>query len=123
MRTRTAHFTLPAVIAVAVGLVVPGSASARGCAAEQHPIYSMTVQNGAGCQAGATVARRLAERFGAPSDFASDFSRHFIYQRDGRGRRWKCQWNSASAGDDVVSWNCARRKVQLVSWMWRAARA
>ena len=123
MRTRKAHLTLLAVIAVAVGLVVPGSAAARGCAAEQHPIYSMTVQNGAGCQAGATVARRLAERFGAPTDFAGGFSRDFIHQRDGLGRRWKCQWNSASAGDDVVSWNCARRQVQLVSWMWRAARA
>lgn len=122
MRTRKAHLSLLAALAVAVGLAAPGSASARGCTVEKHPVYSMTVQNGAGCQAGATVARRLAERFGAPSDFASDFSRHFIYQRDGRGRRWKCQWNSAGAGDDVVSWNCARRQVELVSWMWRAAR-
>ena len=113
---------LLAVLAVAIGLVVPAGAAARGCPAEVHPVYSLYVENGAGCAAGETVARRLAERFDAPRDFAGGSSRDFIYQRDAQGRRWKCQWNSTSIHDDVVSWSCARRPGMLVSWIWRHSR-
>ena len=92
MRTARTQLTpLLAVLGVTVGLAAPGSAAAGGCPAEKHPIYSLYVQNGAGCGAGETVANRLAERFDSPRDFAGDFSREFIYQRDGQGRRWKCQ--------------------------------
>jgi hypothetical protein len=123
MKTARTQLTLLlAVLGVTVGLVAPGSAAAGGCPAEKHPIYSLYVLNGAGCGAGETVANRLAERFDSPRDFAGDFSREFIHQRDAQGRRWKCQWNSASVHDDLVSWSCARRGGRLVSWMWRAAR-
>ena len=90
MKTARTQLTLLlAVLGVTVGLVAPGSAAAGGCPAEKHPIYSLYVLNGAGCGAGETVANRLAERFDSPRDFAGDFSREFIYQRDGQGRRWK----------------------------------
>jgi hypothetical protein len=123
MKTARSQLTLLlAVLGVTMGLVAPGSASAGGCPAEEHPIYSLYVLNVAGCGTGETVANRLAKRFDAARDFAGGFSRDFIYQRDAQGRRWKCQWNSAGIHDDLVSWTCARRPGRLVSWMWRAAR-
>jgi hypothetical protein len=123
MRTARTQFTLLlAVAGVSLGLVAPSSAFAGGCPAEAHPIYSLYVLNGAGCDAGQTVANRLAERFDSPGDFAGSFSREFIHQRDGRGRRWKCQWNDVGKDSDVVSWSCGRRPASLISWIWRARR-
>jgi hypothetical protein len=121
MKTARTQLTLLlAVLGVTVALAAPGSAAAGGCPAEKHPIYSLYVQNGAGCGAGETVANRLAERFDSPRDFAGDFSREFIHQRDGQGRRWKCQWNDVGNDSDVVSWSCGRRPASLISWIWRA---
>jgi len=112
-----------ATLGVAAGLVAPASAAARSCPpAEDHPIYGLSVLNGARCGAGAVVAHRLARRFNEPRQFRAGFSRDFIYQRDASGRRWKCQWNSASAHNDIVNWNCARRSRRLISWIWREHR-
>jgi len=123
MRTARTQLTLLlAVLGVTVGLVAPGSAAAGGCPAEEHPIHSLYVLNGAGCGAGETVANRLAERFDSPGDFAGDFSPKLIHQRDAQGRRWKCQWNDVGKDSDVVSWSCGRRPASLISWIWRARR-
>ena len=114
---------LTAVLALAAGAIAPGSAAARSCPpAQDHPIYGLSVLNGAKCGTGAVVAHRLARRFDASSDFRGGVSRSFIYQHDAAGRRWKCQWNAASVRNDIVNWNCARRPASLISWIWRAHR-
>ena len=112
------------LIVSALALAVPGTAAAaRSCPpAEDHPVYGLSVMNGARCGAAAVIAHRLARRFDSPSDLARGVSRHPIYQYDARGRRWKCQWNSASAHNDVVNWNCVRLRRNLVSWIWREHR-
>jgi hypothetical protein len=119
-KPRTHLALVIAMLGLAAALIAPGSAAARSCPAQGHPIYSMSVYNGAGCGAGAVIAHQLAQRFDAPSDFRGGLSRNFIYQHDARGRRWKCQWNSASVRNDSVNWNCARRPGSLISWMWHA---
>ena len=113
-----------AMLGLAVGLLAPGSAAARGCASENaHPIYSLSVFSDARCGAGSVVARRLAQRYDAENDFSGQASRSFIYQRDAQGRRWKCQWNNVGDDSDVVAWNCGRRSSSLISWIWHAQRA
>jgi hypothetical protein len=102
------------MLGLAAGLVAPGTAAARRCPpAGDHPVHSMPVYNGAG--AGAVIAHRLVERFNEPSDFRGGVSREFIHERDARGRRWKCQWNSTTVHDNSVDWNCARRPGNLIS--------
>ena len=114
---------LLSTLALMAGLLAPAGAAARSCRqGNDHPVYSLSVFGGAGCGTGAVVANRLARRFDAPRRFRAGFPRRFIHQRDALGRRWKCQWNSASVQDDIVSWNCARRSVELINWTWRATR-
>jgi hypothetical protein len=109
------------MVGLAAGFVAPGSAAARSCPpAEGHPVHSMSVYNGAGCGAGAVIAHGLVQRFDEPSDFHGEVSREFIYQRDARGRRWKCRWNSAAVHNNGVNWNCARRTGGLIAWIWQA---
>ena len=123
-KPRTHLALLIAMFGLAAGLVAPGSAAAaRSCTPQNdHPIHSLYVFNDARCGIGSTVAHRIARRFDAPSDFAGTASRSFVYQQDGQGRRWKCQWNNIGEDSDVVSWNCGRRPVSLISWIWGAKR-
>jgi hypothetical protein len=108
-----------AVLGLAIGLVAPGAAAARGCSrGHDHPIHGLTVFGGVG----SVVAHRLARRFDERSDFSGQASRRFIHQRDGEGRRWRCQWNNVGDDSDVVNWNCGRRPNGLISWNWHARR-
>ena len=109
-------------LGLAVGLLAPGSAAARGCATENaHPIYSLSVFNDARCGVGSVVARRLAQRYDAANDFSGPASKSFVSQQDAQGRRWKCQWNNVGDDSDVVAWYCGRRS-SLISWIWHADR-
>jgi hypothetical protein len=110
------------MLGLATGLLLPGTAAARGCShGSEPPIHELTVFNEVGC-VGSVVAHRLARRFDERSDLSGQASRSFIYQRDRQGRRWKCQWNNVGDDSDIVNWSCGRRPSSLISWNWHARR-
>jgi hypothetical protein len=123
-KPRTNLVLVLAMFGLAAALAAPGSAAARGCSpGNDHPIHSLTVFSGVGCEVGSVVAHRLARRFDERGDYTGQASSSFIHQRDAQGRRWKCQWNNVGDDSDIVNWNCGRRPSSLISWNWHARRS
>jgi hypothetical protein len=108
-----------APIALVLALALPGGASAalHACGDDDH-VYGLQTAGGTGCGVAAVVSSRLANRFSDSDDFGGNQSDVRITQRDANGNKWKCNWQSADAHNEIINWACNRGQ-RAILWVWR----
>lgn len=82
------------------------------------PVYELATFNRVPCARADDVSFGLANRFDRPSDFRDREEGKVFVQRDDKGKKWRCRWQSADIRNNSVLWACGRGK-GVITWAWR----